>query len=363
MEKHSERKPPLRRANANLSGLGLETCRTGLTLLANQNIYYQNGLPGLDYQGEFCPIVTRYTDNFNQRLCSMGHCKPNSGREILLLDPQSALLEKYRATLCETLAAQKPSPREVLGYVQEYVRQLMAPCDVTELVKQTLSPQNPFLPIDFFLQREKGSCRHYALITAYFLQALKEANILDGRIIAHRQYLKNSQAGDGAHAWVLFVLADQSQFYSIDLMFHRLIPGDDWESINKVYGAGTAVYLAKKHKPVRDCVLQQKTQCTLDTLKELSGLHKNSLYYRADCDEAMQTIDAMIESLQSRQVSMSIDEVKDFRAQVMVVLQTLPPRSLSAAYLDELADFIGEFIDIEPLEQGEYLHQPKFVPN
>lgn len=358
MENKDEHRPPLKRVNAGLRGLGMQSCRTGLSLMGTPGLYYKDGIPGLDYQGEFYPLVTRYTENFSQRLCSAGTTKPNGGREILLLNPKSALLCEQRDKLFLHLMNQKISLEETL----KYVLQLMQPFDVTNLVNETVTAKNPFLLIDFFLEKQAGACRHYALITAYFLHELVAAGLFSGRVIAHRQYLKGSQGGNGAHAWVLFVLEDGAQFYSVDPMFRRIIPSDNLEEIDAVYGKGTAQYLAEKHKVIRDCYIKQTGQTVQENLMELSELHRNRLFYRRDCDAAIHKVERILDDIQSLKVNMDVNEVKELGERIVAILQEAPAHSLCADYLEELEDFIGWVVDIKPLEEGEHLYCSSNLP-
>lgn len=363
MEKKSECKPKLLRKNAGLLGLGLERCRTGQALITTPGIVYQNGLPGLVYQDNFYPIVTRYTSNFSKLLCSLGTYTPKHNREVLLLDPNSALLQKHLAILSEQLSKIKKNPHDILQHVHHYVVGLLEPFDVTELVQQTISRHYPFLSIDFFLQKNRGSCRHFALLLAFFLSALGQKGALDGRVILHRQNLRGSRAGDGAHAWVLFVLEGPQQFYSIDGMFRCMIAGNNCDEIDNIYGSGTARYLAEKHKPIRDCYRHQLVPEAKQSLTELRGLLGNSLFHQAEGDSLIARIDALIEDLQAKQVALDVEEVKAWHDKIAALLQVAPKNTITSDYLSDLSDFFGTFANIEPLEPGESLYTFRVAQN
>jgi len=71
---------------------------------------------------------------------------------------------------------------------------------------RSMVQQRPMVTLDEFVAQKTGVCRHFVLVTDYFLERLIEENLLVGQCDRIRQVIP----GRGKHAWNVFYSSDQS---------------------------------------------------------------------------------------------------------------------------------------------------------
>ena len=91
------------------------------------------------------------------------------------------------------------------------------------------------LPIDAFIAAKTGTCRHYAFVTAYFLDRLQKEGVLPE---GTSYYVRDIVPG-GGHAWNLYILKDESEAWHIDTLWgvnKNLKNKEDLKFLYKFYG-------------------------------------------------------------------------------------------------------------------------------
>ncbi|MBS0653735.1 MAG: hypothetical protein JSR39_09480 [Verrucomicrobia bacterium] len=177
-------------------------------------------------------------------------CGSSSGREVIALNPKnSPLLNAHYNHIVAYLKSQAGhlSEREVLTYVKDYIRNYMlfrsTEPDLVRLTDQlvadfrrerpaqsldyeqsnywsrgTTTVQVPFIPIDHFIEKGIGVCRHHALIAAYILDRLtyEEPPLLKGAA----QHMRDN-IPFGAHVWTTFINESGAKWH-IDTLWDRI---------------------------------------------------------------------------------------------------------------------------------------------
>lgn len=207
-------------------------------------------LQGKDY----IPLTAAVQDISKKAVASCGSSK---NREIIVLDPQnSPELDKHFGNLLIQLQnLQKERGRslteeEVLKQVQDYVRHDIFPtrCDpdlqqkLDNFVKLYFDNPNvpktkyrgsdgrvdvPIIPIDDFIKKGLGVCRHHAMVTAYILDKLTKeplgSRFLEGTVQHMRENItikKNQMCG---HIWVTLVNSKEKKRWHVDTLWREVV--------------------------------------------------------------------------------------------------------------------------------------------
>jgi hypothetical protein len=72
----------------------------------------------------------------------------------------------------------------------------------------------PIIPLDDFIEAGIGVCRHFALVTTYFIDRLCKEGHLSGKVFHIREL--TSKLMVGVHAWSIFISTDHLQIWHID---------------------------------------------------------------------------------------------------------------------------------------------------
>jgi hypothetical protein len=155
------------------------------------------------------------------------------GREFISLNPfDSPLLDqKYRELL---ISFPETNPlRHLLHFVEEEVFDCALSTEETvsvlidhwahsserdrsDFAETASEALHPVIPLDFFIEKKIGVCRHHALITAYFLDRLsKEGKIPSGTSYYVRDVIHTSSMY-GGHAWNLYLFDDSTEVWHLD---------------------------------------------------------------------------------------------------------------------------------------------------
>lgn len=206
----------------------------------------KNFITGLDcYRSDKLKIGNQFyapisggTQQFSSR--PVASCGSSSSREIILLDPANS--PRLNAHFTKLRSKLKPgmSTEKVLEALKEYVRKEIFPngseSEISVMVEkarqthQTTKHKDnnipiPLIPIDHFIEKKIGVCRHHALVTAYMLdRLLTEKNPLIEGTVQHMR----GNTHIGAHVWVTFIPKKKSFFswsekYHLDTLWDVLI--------------------------------------------------------------------------------------------------------------------------------------------
>lgn len=164
----------------------------------------------------------------------------NLSREIVAFDSSAELLQQKYIALGRHLLATKALDLEaILKETAAFIRKECLPPyrdsdKMDEKVKEfrkTWSKQkfkdNPVIPLEKFIEKNIGVCRHHALLAAYFLDRLQKERILPtGEIHYHRGYLQGDL--EKSHNVVIFHPYEKDPASSKLYLF---------DSYNDVYGS------------------------------------------------------------------------------------------------------------------------------
>ncbi|NGX37577.1 MAG: hypothetical protein K1000chlam2_00733 [Chlamydiae bacterium] len=144
-------------------------------------------------------------------------------REVIVVDPEnSPLLENayldLKSQLHETFT-EKDILQTTLLYVREnlFDLELCTDQNVIRFLLQFMD-KGPEIPLETFLEKKIGVCRHLALTTTYLLERLTKDRLLDGKA-----YLIREQIPSGRHGWTLFL--SQSGAWHLDSYWEILENG------------------------------------------------------------------------------------------------------------------------------------------
>lgn len=219
--------------------------RTQHAVLNNQFIRKDEDTERLtvEYKGTKYPLITRHTRHFNQPLVSAG----GTSRELILLYPQSPKLQEIYNTLKQEIVA-GASTKEILQKIMTTTRNQLKGTDIDEFVNEQLKINGgALIPLDVFLERGIGVCRHHSLLNAYLLTRLVQDEILEGDVIHHRQDFKK-----GAHTWNVFRDHRDGKLYSLDSLWNNITslaekPG----AINTLYREDVESVIAQHFGPAQ----------------------------------------------------------------------------------------------------------------
>ena len=224
--------------------------RTNLAIERNPLVIDRDNKKGVMVGDRFVPMVNRETRDFNQKLCSVGS---SMSREVILLDPQDALLK----ALYQQLKKQLPSsndPQIILEAVKKLTRECFKGDKPESFIAERLRNDKSIISLGDFIRKSEGVCRHHTLLNTYFLSRLVHDRLLKGDVIHHRQNFGH----DGAHTWNIFQ-AQNGKVYSLDSLWNDVTCiSDNPGRINSLYREDVeatiqAMHFSKprKEEPVR----------------------------------------------------------------------------------------------------------------
>ncbi len=163
----------------------------------------------------------------------------SSRREILLLDPNhSPLLAQHFVKVRQKLK-KGMTTHDVLHTLGDYVRREIFPQNGLKEVMQLIenarkthlttthrdSPKQkiPFIPIDKFIEKRLGECRHHTLVLSYLIDRLLREK--DPLIRGTVQHIRGN-ISEGAHAWITFIplkLDADPQKYHLDTSCNSVV--------------------------------------------------------------------------------------------------------------------------------------------
>ena len=204
----------------------------------------------------YCP-VSGSTQDFSIHPVASAGSSPN--REILLLDPKSTPLldehyKKFRQKLKKGMTT-----HDILFALGDYVRRDIFPCNAVKEVMKMIEdaklthlttthrdhPEQkiPIVPLNKFIERRLGVCRHHALALAYMIdRLLNETNPLIQGTVQHIR----GNIPEGAHVWITFIpmrLPDAPpQKYHLDTSCNEVVLinyalEQNQKALSKAYGS------------------------------------------------------------------------------------------------------------------------------
>lgn len=177
-------------------------------------IVNKQGVKALATKGKEYLIVTKMmTDFCKQAIVSAGA----GDRELLTLDPNSTFLEQQYQTLKTSIETENHkqgrtlNPSEIFAIVIKFIREQNFKVksnnlenDILQLYKNWPGERyesNPMIPIDYFLEKGIGLCRHHALYLSFLLNRLMNDKLLPAGKIHH---LRHTFLKGSAHVWVMY---------------------------------------------------------------------------------------------------------------------------------------------------------------
>lgn len=185
--------------------------------------YYDNDSGTIQVKGVTYELITGSTQGFSKKCLVSYGSSPT--REGILLDPRnSPLLRNHYANFRSGLTNQL-SNVQILLLLNDYVRTRVFSVSnsyvrrnlIDSIVKKARKAENlgkeypPCIPMDAFLKVGAGLCRHYALVSCYFLdRLLSEKDPLIQGTVQHMRSRRKATTPSGedrwsAHTWVVFI--------------------------------------------------------------------------------------------------------------------------------------------------------------
>jgi hypothetical protein len=156
------------------------------------------------------PILTR-----NAKEIDGGIYLGASTREAIVVDGESEVMDKAYDRLVRKLEKLKaPDEKRILEMVKDHVRKEM-PYDgkKTEAISAPYKGDKP-VDLSTYIENRAGVCRHQCLLSAYLVEKLIMAGILNGRAGVERN--SERKVGGDAHAWAIFESSGSDEKYVID---------------------------------------------------------------------------------------------------------------------------------------------------
>ncbi len=97
----------------------------------------------------------------------------------------------------------------------------------------------PIVPLDDFVEAGIGVCRHFALVSTYFIDRLCKDGYLSGNVFYVRDKIASRLMIGASHAWSIFVSTDKAQNWHIDSYINTLCDltdPKDFETLCEFYG-------------------------------------------------------------------------------------------------------------------------------
>lgn len=201
--------------------------------------------------------VSGCTQDFSIHPVASAGSSPN--REILLLDPKNtSLLDQHYSKLRQKLKKEMTT-RDILFTVGEYVRRDVFPRNYVREVMEMIegakfkypttthrdhpAKKIPIIPIDKFIERRLGVCRHHVLVLSYMIdRLLHETNPLISGTVQHIR----GNIPEGAHVWITFIPMRLSpdtppEKYHLDTSCNEVVlinfaVEQNQEALSKAYG-------------------------------------------------------------------------------------------------------------------------------
>ncbi len=159
--------------------------------------------------------------------------------EVITLDPNSPVIKQQYAELVAELkihAKAKPlTPLILFQHLNSFIQKKLGGAGTKQAANQAdqVFPEfkdqphqyesMPVIPLEEFLKRKIGSCRHRALLAAYLLDRLLKDNVIpgiaNGKIFYHQQgYVDGS-----AHNFVIYRDDVNNKLYLVDPMWNKAL--------------------------------------------------------------------------------------------------------------------------------------------
>ena len=173
-------------------------------------------------------VVNRHTADFDQKFASIGS---DPAREILLVDPHSALLIQMYQTFLKKIRQHKMvSPLEIIASLMKHLHEPFLVPEHLKPFRPTIESINeewiargnqfvikndkkekvPVVPIDHYVLQKRFACRHYAALTGVFICKSIKDGLFAGKVRQHRD-----KTPIGPHAWIMFI-DPSNQLYIVD---------------------------------------------------------------------------------------------------------------------------------------------------
>ena len=224
----------------------------------SKNLFFYKSIPYL--------ILTGTLENFSQYpIVSIG--QNPSHREIIAYHPDLSpiLSEAYKKFTATFLPEKKnvDSRDELHKLFTHLIQFIQEELFITELCKDehlltfierwthskklsisdfTLNDSYhllPIIPLDDFVEAGIGVCRHFALVSTYFIDRLCKDGYLSGKVFHVRDRVASKIRISGVHAWSFFISNDKNQIWHIDSFINALFDlndAKDFDSLCEIYG-------------------------------------------------------------------------------------------------------------------------------
>jgi len=155
-------------------------------------------------------------------------------REIILLDPTSSpyLEKRYQQFILQNNFSFESISQFIENVIFNPNWVFLSSVSANRL-------EFPVISLDTFVEAGVGVCRHFALVTAYFLDRLsKEEKIANGKSYYIRNTIETA-SGSGGHAWNLYLLEDRSAAWHIDTQWgiiKNILIDEDLHFLIDAYG-------------------------------------------------------------------------------------------------------------------------------
>lgn len=254
------KKEPFEKAPIHLHSTGYRTAKMK-DHLKNFNNYDSTNqiLPinGIDHQ-----VVSSATTQFADNLLPLVSCGASKSREFVLFDPKnSPILQRRYRKLFKILDAHiqqtksRLSPEDLLSLTMSYMKSSVFPSSrhLDSKMKKLLDTAKrdddaqQYLPIDLFLDKKLGVCRHHALVAAYFLDRFIQHHPEKCTFIGKVQVMRDDIKG-GAHAWLTLVCSGDKTFCfdSLNGIQGNLANKEFHEMLSKDFGSPAVKHQGEK---------------------------------------------------------------------------------------------------------------------
>jgi hypothetical protein len=146
-------------------------------------------------------------------------------RETLLLDLEnSPLLEElyqaWRWSLHET------DPLEILANLLEYLRSVvfdLSLCNSEEIAQIVEQEDAEEIPLERFVERKSGLCRHFALVAYYFLERMRKERLIPPCGFEIVRMPVDVDGSPRRHAWLAIFFLEENRSFHFDPFWGILI--------------------------------------------------------------------------------------------------------------------------------------------
>jgi hypothetical protein len=259
---------------------GKETVLDKRTVLMKKNLAqipdYDQTLNQIEVEGKNYQVVTSEVTHFtDQPLVS---CGSSSSREMILFDANNSPLlnqrynqfERFVLQYCQRHGLATIPPKDLLMLTDHFMSHVVFPKDVTveekidAFIAETRQDPNiakvqsqPCIPIDDFIKKGVGVCRHHALVGAFLIEKFNQKNPQVGfkcHIQIMRDDLEQNNRKVGAHAWVNLI-TENGDILLLDSLNNFLGNLNDLQfrgAIENVFGKRAIKHQIKKAEIMRN---------------------------------------------------------------------------------------------------------------